>query len=268
MRDNQIIKGVLTTGTNRSFGESLWELGPPLGTFGCSSVAAYDSDGNEPIALTADMPDSTMLATTVDPAILTLMRIPGDKVDRSMTNLPLRDVKAVSDLAGTERIAAKAGSQQTKTAEPTQAEPAGPITLGDWRRAKGEASIKCRNNLNRISLEFSGLIPNRLYSAWGMFNNSGMLAAVALGGAPSVFVTDSEGNATFKRVLNFCPFQPVQGQPPLLYIDILYHSDHMVYGLVPDLTLSGLMGGLVAHSQMEFPFAVTPAPKNQDRKTR
>lgn len=260
MGSTRTITGVLTTGTNRSFGEPLWDLGPPLGTFGCNTVAAHNTKGNEPIALTADMPASTVLATYVDPAILGMLGIPRDKVDPSTVNVPLREVKVISDLAGVVRIAVKGSSQVTSPTEPAQAEPANPITLGDWRRAKGEAFIECTRDLNRISLEFSGLIPNRFYTAWGMFNNGGQLVAVALGGVPSVFLSDSKGNATFARVLNFCPLQPAQGGPSLLYIDILYHSDQMVYGLVPDLTLTGLMGGIVSHSQFEFPFLVTSAP--------
>jgi len=261
------ITGVLTTGTNRAFGEPLWDLGPPLRTFGCNTVAAYNPNGSEPIALTADMPASTVLATYVDPAILSMMGIPQDKVDPSTINVPLREVKVISDLAGAVRIAVKAGSQATSETEPIQAEPADPITLGDWRQAKGEASIECTSKQNRISLEFGGLIPNRLYTAWGMFNNGGQLVAVALGGAPSVFLTDSKGNATFERVLNFCPLQSVEGGPSLLYLDIIYHSDQMVYGLVPDLTLTGLMGGVISHSQFEFPFGVTRAQQGQGMKT-
>jgi len=260
------ITGVLTTGTNRAFGEPLWDLGPPLGTFGCNTVAAFNPDGKEPIALTADMPASTVLATYVDPAILVMMGIPQDKVDPSTINVPLRDVKVVSDLGGSERIAVKHSSQATSEIEPTQAEPAGPITLGDWRRASGKATIKCTDTLSKISLKFSGLIPNRLYTAWGMFNSGGQLVAVALGGAPSVFLSDAEGNASFKRVLNFCPLQSIQGQPSLLYLDIIYHSDQMVYGLVPDLTLTGLMGGVISHSQFEFPFAVKSAQQSQGTK--
>ena len=262
----ETVTGVLTTGTNRLFGEPLWNLGSPLGTFGCNTVAAYNPNGSEPIALAADMSASTILATYVDPAILAMMGIPRDKVDPSTINVPLRDVKVVADLAGSERIAVRGISQATGATGPTQAEPANPITLGQWRQPKGEASITCKNKSNTISLELSGLIPNRLYTAWGMFNNGGHLVAVALGGAPSVFVTDSKGDAKFERVLNFCPLRPVQGEPTLLYIDIIYHSDQMVYGLVPDLTLTGLMGGVISHSQFEFPVSAKPVQRDQGPK--
>jgi hypothetical protein len=268
MELSKTITGVLTTGTNRVFGEPLWNLGPPLDTFGFTTVAAYNPNGHDPIALTSDMPPSTVLATYVDPAILIMMGMTQDKLDPSTINVPLRNVRVVSDLAGSHRIAVKGVSQTISATEPAQAEPSNPITLKNWCQASGQATIECAEILSKISLDFGGLIPNRLYTVCGMFNNGGQLASGPLGGAPNAFLTDAEGNAKFQRVLNFCPLHPVQGRPFLLYIDILYHSDQMVYGLVPDLTLTGLMGGVISHSQFEFPFAVTPAQQAQgERKT-
>ncbi len=264
MKHSKTIPGVVTTGTNRAFGKPLWDLGPPLGTFGFTTVAAHNPNGDDPIDLTAGMPASTVLATCVDPGILAMMGMSKDKLDPSTINVPLRDVRVVSDLAGSKRISVKGISQTANAAEPTQAEPSMPITLKDWRRAKGEATVKCASDSNSIELEFSGLIPNRLYTVCGMFKKDGQLASAPLGGAPNAFVTDSGGNATFQRVLNFCPLEPDPAQPSLMYIDILYHSDQMVYGLVPDLTLTGLMGGVITHSQFEFPFDVTPAKHNGD----
>jgi hypothetical protein len=132
--------------------------------------------------------------------------------------------------------------------------------LSDWRKAKGKDTIKCTDKSNTVLLELSGLIPNRLYTAWGVFG-AAMPIPIALGGAPSVFVTNNRGSATFQRVLNFCPLAPNPGQPRFLFIEILYHSDQEVYGLVPALPMAGLHIGAVVHTQLEFPVNVTRAHK-------
>jgi hypothetical protein len=257
MKLSKTFSGVVATGTNRLFGKPLWDLGS-LGTRGATNLAAYNRDGNEPITLTADTPGSTVLATYVDPANLAEMNMKPDQVDPSTINVPLRDVKVVADLAGRQRVALKGILQVLNAPDPSQAEPSGPITLADWRKAKGKATIKCTDSSSSVLLELSGLIPNRLYTAWGVFSGP-MPIPIALGGAPCVFVTNNRGSATFQRVLNFCPLRPTPGQPQFLFIEILYHSDHQVYGLVPALPMAGLHIGAVVHTQLEFPVNVTRA---------
>jgi hypothetical protein len=257
MKLSKTFSGVVATGTNRLFGKPLWDLGS-LGNRGATNLAAYNPNGNEPSALTPDMPSSTVLATYVDPANLAEMNMRPDQVDPSTINVPLRDVKVVADLAGHQRVALKGILQVQNAADPSQAEPSGPITLGDWRKAKGKATIKCSNNSSSVLLELNGLIPNRLYTAWGVFSGP-MPIPSALGGTPCVFVTNNRGSATFQRALNFCPLQPTAGQPQFLFIEILYHSDQQVYGLVPALPMAGLHIGAVVHTQLEFPVNVNRA---------
>ena len=216
MRLTKTFSGVVATGTNRLFGKPLWDLGS-LGTRGATNLAAYNPNGNEPIALTADTPGSTVLATYVDPANLAEMNMKPEQVDPSAINVPLRDVRVLADLAGRQRVALKGILQVPNAPDPSQAEPSAPITLADWRKAKGKATIKCGDTSSTVLLELSGLIPNRLYTAWGVFSGP-MPIPLALGGAPCVFVTNNRGSATFQRVLNFCPLQPAPGQPQFLLL--------------------------------------------------
>jgi hypothetical protein len=259
MKLSKTFSGVVATGTNRLFGKPLWDLGS-LGTRGATNLAAHNPNGNEPSPLTPDMPGSTVLATYVDPANLAEMNMKPEQVDPSTINVPLRDVKVVADLAGRQRVALKGILQVLNASDPSQAEPSSPITLADWRKAKGKATIKCSDSSSLVLLEFRGLIPNRLYTAWGVFSGP-MPIPLALGGAPCVFVTNNLGSATFQRTLNFCPLRPTPGQPQFLFIEILYHSDQQVYGLVPALPMAGLHIGAVVHTQLEFPVNVTRAKK-------
>ncbi len=259
MRVTKTFSGVVATGTNRLFGEPLWDLGS-LGLRGATNLAAFNPNGGQPIALTANLPGSTLLATYVDPANLAEMGMKPDQVDPSLVNVPLRDVKVVADLAGRQRVALKGISEVKNAADPSQADPFAPITLADWRKAKGKATIKCGDKSGSVLLEMSGLIPNRIYTAWGIFSGP-MPLPMSLGGAPCVFVTNNRGSATFQRVLNFCPLDSVAGQSPFLFIEILYHSDQQVYGLVPALPMAGLHIGAVVHTHLEFPVNVTRVKK-------
>jgi len=40
------------------------------------------------------------------------------------------------------------------------------ITLQEWNMAEGSALVSCENNQTKFSLEFSGLIPNGVYTVW------------------------------------------------------------------------------------------------------
>jgi len=257
MKLTKVFRAVVATGTNRLFGKPLWDLGS-LGTQGATNVAAHNPNGREPIPLTSDMPGSTVLATYVDPGNLAEMNLKPDVLDPSTINVPLRDVKVLADLAGRERVALKGILQMPNATDPSQAEPAGPITLADWRKARGKATIRCADRSSEVLLELRGLIPNRLYTAWGIFRGP-VPIPVSLGGAPCSFVTNSRGSARFQRMLSFCPLHSTPGQPPFLFIEILYHSDQQVYGLVPALPMAGLHIGAVVHTQLEFPVNVVPA---------
>jgi hypothetical protein len=245
-----LIKAKLTTGGNRFLGRPLHDFGPPFGTGGSANVGAWNPSGAQPLPLTPDSPESTVLATFVDPGFLARLGKTINDVPADLLNVPLRDVKANVDFNGVRREA-PIPITLAEQLQPSQASPADPVTLGQWMRAEGFAHISCRGDVANVRLDLKGLIPNRVYSAWGVFGGQG-ITPFPLGGAPNVMVTDDRGNATYKRELNFCPFDLKPGQVSLLAIDIVFHSDHQNHGLVPELDLAGFFNGTTTHTQLEF----------------
>jgi hypothetical protein len=173
-----------------------------------------------------------------------------DDVDSNLLNVSLRDVKMNADLNGVQR-AAPVPITLAEQLQPSQASPAAPVTLGQWMRAQGLALVRCEGQMSNVTIDLRGLLPNRVYSVWGLFGGQG-ITPFPLGGAPNVIVTDGRGNGSFERELNFCPFDLKPGQLPLLAIDIVFHSDHQNYGLVPELDLAGFFTGTITHTQLEF----------------
>src|SRR5262249_56434447 len=245
-----LIKAKVATGTNRFLSRPLHDFGPPFGTAGFSNVGAWNPSGAQPLPLTTGSPESTQLVTFVDPGFLALFGKTIDDVSPNLLNVPLRDVKVNVDFSGAQR-AAPAPITLAEQLQPSQASPAEPVTLGQWTRAQGFAHITCKGNESNVRLDLKGLLPNRIYSAWGVFGGQ-RLTPFPLGGAPNVMVTDDHGSATFERELNFCPFDLKPGQLPLLAIDIVFHSDHQNYGMVPELDLAGFFTGANTHTEISL----------------
>lgn len=245
-----LIKAKLATGTNRFLSQPLHDFGGTIGTAGFSNVGARNPSGTQPLPLTTDSRASSVLVTFVDQGFLALFGKTIDDVDPDLMNVPLRDVTMNVDLNGVQR-AKPTPIRLAEQLQPSQASPADPVTLGQWTQARGFAFIRCAGRGANVQLTLRGLLPNRVYSAWGLFGGQS-ITPFPLGGAPNVMVTDSNGNATFERELNFCPFDLKPGQAPLLAIDIVFHSDHQNYGLVPELDLAGFFTGTITHTQLEF----------------
>ena len=171
-------------------------------------------------------------------------------IDPTQLNVPLRNVKVNTDLKGIQRVEPNP-IETVGRLQPSQAAPATPITLSDWIQAQGTAVITCKQDDAKVQLSLTGLLPNRIYSVWGLFGGDN-ISPFPLGGVPNTVVTNGRGRASFIRELNFCPMDSVRGQRPLIAIDIVYHSDHQNYGMVPELDLAGLVTGTVTHTQLEF----------------
>jgi hypothetical protein len=250
-KNSLVLRAHPASGTNRFLGEPISEFSFGFGTAGFSNVGVFNRSGSQPLPLEPQTPLSSTLATFVDPGFLALFGKTSADVSPHLVNVPLRDVEVNADLAGVNRVTTIgiAGAQQT---QPSQAEPAGAVTLSDWVRARGLAAIECESHAARVHLELSGLIPNRIYSVWGIFGGSSGLFPFPLGGVPNIAVTDRDGRATFERQLNFCPQQITPNESPLLAIDVVFHSDNQVYGFVPELDLAGFFTGTVTNTQLEF----------------
>ncbi|GAB4194905.1 MAG: hypothetical protein Tsb002_26860 [Wenzhouxiangellaceae bacterium] len=256
----RFLEGKVATGPNRFADQPLRDygvfLGIPAGTLGFREVGVYNPDGSEPFPLTVETDDSAILSSFVDPNFLAFLGLTMDDIDPDFINVPLQNVKTVVDGDGVTR-GQLPGIFDSVPMEKSIAAPNGPITWGDWKKARGFGAVRCENDGSAfINLRFRHMIPNRLYTVWGgIFHGDQGLIEEPLGGAPSAFVTDMRGNAKFERVLNFCPMEfNAEANAQLGFLMILLHTDHMAYGGVFAPESAGLIGGTVSNIHMEFHF--------------
>lgn len=261
------IRAELSTGPNRYLDKPVRDhgspFGIPLGTLGFAEIGEYNPNGSEALPLTSDTPNSAILATLLDPNFVTAIGFDPSDLDPRFLNIPLQKVRTLSEFVGPNGLPAVDRLElpamfDSEPFQPSIAAPNKPITLGDWKKARGIASIRCvGDDYGRIVLRMKKLIPNRVYTIWsanvsaqaGPFNQP-------LAGAPSAVTTDERGNARFVRELNFCPLGPVtEVQAQMLWIMVLLHTDHSVYGGVFTPNADSLFGGTVAHVHLHFPLA-------------
>jgi hypothetical protein len=127
------------------------------------------------------------------------------------------------------------------------------VTLKDWLSAKGQAVFNCAGDSNSVAIKVDGLLPNRLYTVWGLFESAeGKFKAATLGGTPNAISTDAKGKGSFERELGFCALEKTQSGAKLIALDIIYHSDHQAYGAVPSLVAQRDITGTVTHSHLWF----------------
>jgi len=256
------IQGMAVTGFNRLLGRPVMQLGQ-LGGFGFDTVAAFNSGGDAPLPLTSDSADDTQLATLVDDAFLDAFY--GDepfRVDPASINVPLREVPTNTTPFNGPFMALK-GAFDTAPYQlfaPGQTEPVDPVTLGRWLQARGLARIDCEDDDEAtIDIIMGGLIPNRIYSVWGFFLDPDAAPPfkdfgpmLPLGGVPNLFVSDGNGSGRYKRVINFCPTDLDDGDVPMPTFFVVYHSDLMANGGVPEFPERSRFIGTGAHVQLQF----------------
>lgn len=248
------IQGRAVTGVNRLLGQPVFELGP-FGGAGFSDVGAYNPNGGEALPLTSSSPANTVLASIVDPGFVEAFKVDPDTINPRTLNIPLRDVGVYVNPAG--RRQPIRDIFRSSQMAPSRASAGGPITLGDWLKAGGTATIRCKGHSANLDLEMTGLVPRGLYDVWGVMLTAQGPAPICLGGSPCAFVTDKKGNARFSATLNFCPYNLRANEVPLGLIEILFHSDHAVYASQPELFYAGFPPGITSHSQLEFPVSAT-----------
>ena len=242
------VNAVLATGANIYLGETLWQFPDPWKHVTVVSSGALNPGGDKALALTADMEGHTVIVSRVDEVL--------SEFDTEFPeNMPLRMVPTYLN-ADFERDELK-NILDVAQDELGQSLPNYTITLAEWEKAKGEAKFKCDDDGASVSMTFSGMISNGLYTIWQTSGTpEGGLTAVPLGGSPNVFVPDADGDATFERELNACPFDTEEGTKPVLLYEIAYHSDALVYGGVPDSASGGLPFGLQTHTQLNIPINI------------
>jgi len=233
-----VIRAEVVTGLNISKGEVLYDLGGDLGGANFDFVFAHEPDMLEASVITQDTDENVLLATGYDPDFANLLGLDVSTVPSDALNVPLRDVPITVDpFAGT-RIKLDPISSDNFNLGPALSSPSTPITLRDWYKAQGLAKVKCIGNTASVTMAFKGLVPNGLYTLWGIFgtdaNDDGAIdgvAAIPFGGVPNVMTASSRGRSVFERILPFCPDESVD----LLLVDVVYHADGAANGGQPAL---------------------------------
>lgn len=252
-----IREGRAVTGLNRLLGQPIWELGGGLGTFGFTMLGAQDSGGTVALPLTPASPPNSILATDVDPFILSAFGVPAP--DPSLLNVPLRRVAAYTGFDGTrsplrdQKIAAQLEVSRTANSHW--------ITLKQWLAASATARFDCDGRGGAsVEIRFRRMVPNGLYTIWGVMSTPGGPFPLPLGGVPNVVVTDPRGSARFERKINFCPQNLAPGESPMVLVEVIFHSDGSTYGAVPELIQGGFPPGLVTHAHLDIPVSATLLP--------
>lgn len=115
-------------------------------------------------------------------------------------------------------------------------EPMG-MNLGQWLRHTGTGSYTCEAGRGSLDLDFSGLVPDGVYTMWHAFmalppptpfTGTLDLPLGARDGSESVFTADGNGNAAFKHSFEPCLQMSDTWTTSMLAIN--YHSDGKTYG--------------------------------------
>jgi hypothetical protein len=118
-------------------------------------------------------------------------------------------------------------------------EPLG-MTLGEWFQAKGEGAYSCRDGEGYLTVDFTGLVPNGVYTMWHYFmawppaepfTGTYDLPVGSRDGEQSVFTADADGNAVYQQ--SFKPCLQLTGEHLASGLALNWHSDGKTYGVLP-----------------------------------
>lgn len=114
------------------------------------------------------------------------------------------------------------------------------LTLREWYGASGEGVYTCENGQGHLKVEFSGLIPDGVYTLWHYFVawpptepfiGTYDLPVGSRDGAQSVFVTNAKGDAVYDQ--SFAPCLQLTGEHLAAGLALNWHSDGKTYGVEP-----------------------------------
>lgn len=123
---------------------------------------------------------------------------------------------------------------------PWKAGPALGMTLGDWFAADGTGSYTCTDGEGRLEVDFTGLVPEGVYTMWHYFMawpptepfiGTYDLPVGARDGSQSVFTADAQGQARFEQI--FKPCLQLTGEHLASGLAVAWHSDAKSYGVEP-----------------------------------
>lgn len=118
--------------------------------------------------------------------------------------------------------------------------PTGPeldMTLGEWFEAKGSGTYTCEDGEAVIVADFTGLVPNGVYTMWHWFSADPPtrpfkepydIPVGSRDGADATFTADDQGNADYERRMKPC--LQLTGEHLMSGLAIAWHSDGETYG--------------------------------------
>ena len=114
------------------------------------------------------------------------------------------------------------------------------MTLGQWLKHRGTGTYRYAKGAGHLDLEFTGLVPNGVYTMWHAFialppttpfSGTLDLPLGARDGSESIFRADENGHAKF--VHTFKPGLQLSDVWTTSMLAINYHSDGKTYGGLP-----------------------------------
>ena len=273
---NSVIQGKPVTGINEFCGSPVFSLplpSPLPPTLRATNLGQYNPGGALPFPLSStNCSDDITVTTTTDLDFLAAAGIPD--VNPGLKNIPLRQNFVITGQDGSRSMVPSLRQVPGNALPPTASNPDNPITLGKWLNTKGRVHIVCKaNGKATIDATFRNLIPNGVYSMWGVWTTpppGPPIVPVPLGGIPNALVPDQHGEASFFRELASCPLDVTQDGSVMMFISLAYHSDSDLNGAEPELGAvptvfhppvgnsftSTLVPGVATHDAIEFPVNV------------
>jgi hypothetical protein len=266
--------GHAATGINDFCGQPIFSLDVPAGfnpLFHASVVGEHDPIGPLPIPLSpTNCDEDIVLATYTDANFLNAVGLPD--IDDRIKNIPLKQVPVINNPTGSRGQLPALGNVPGNAFPPTKSDPNETITLGDWLEAFGQMKLVCREDgTAKIKLKLRNLIPNGVYSVWGLWNtvppgvSGGRIVPLPLGGVPNAIVPNRWGRVNFSRELASCPKDVTPDGSIMMFIDVAFHSDNNLSGIFPQIVgtptafnLNGetfsspLVPGAVTHDHVLF----------------
>ena len=166
----------------------------------------------------------------------------------------------------------KVGVRGVVTYHPLLAPDGHQVTRAEWATAQGTATITCEEGGTRYDLEFTGLIPNGVYTIWHfpttepitsrlpsgqiedpMASGKG-LAGGALGdanGDDNAFTADAEGNAVLNVLAADRDPIPKCTLAGGTFLVVLYHLDNMTWGDGPGPDKTNASHGVFNYPPLE-----------------
>ncbi|MFK5947312.1 MAG: hypothetical protein QM500_00905 [Methylococcales bacterium] len=238
----KVIEAVSVTGANSFCGKSIFKFPEP---FPRDLQLIFMGEHNEAPNATDVIPlnhenchADTILASTTDQGLIDLLG--GEDADTRLKNRKFHDIPTYLGPDGVRRLIPRSTNSDSMF-PPVKVGAEKDINLGDWIKANGSMKISCMdNNTSTISIKFKELLPDSLYTLWGMYATflpnqfQKQLIPVAIGGVPNAMSSDYKGRGIFERTINGCPLMQLSDGSELMMIILNYHADGSVYGGDPD----------------------------------